>query len=288
MMGILEVLMVAATLVTPGDTLIEVRQGDRLVLQSFVGTVYVETWDQSNMSLEADADESVAFRVNRAGSRLEIRVEDGKSRNRAEELRIVLPPWMNLEMSGRELEADVRGVVGSVEIQNLRGDIALRDLAGEVQASTSQGSIDAWNLSGSARLRSGDDDIWIGDSSGALDLETVDGEIDLEGVRSRRISARTTDGEITFTGRLEAGGDFGFQSHGGSIELNLLPPVNLDVSVLAYEGGFESDFPVRSRGFRSGEGMEFRVGEGGGRLVLEAFDGNISLFGLSLDKPTSR
>jgi hypothetical protein len=288
MMGILELLVFAGTLVTSGDTLIEVRQGDRLVLQSFDGTVYVETWDQPNMSLEADAEESVAFRVNREGNRLEVRVEDGKSRNRAEELRVVLPPWMNLEMSGRELEADVLGVGGNVEIQNLRGDISLRDLAGEVQASTSEGSIDAWNLSGSARLRSGDDDIWIGDSSGTLDLETVDGEIDMEGVRSRRVSARTTEGEITFTGRLEEGGDFGFYSHGGSIELNLLPPVNLDVSVLAYEGGFESDFPVRSRGFRSGEGMEFRVGEGGGRLVLEAFDGNIGLFEFSLDKTTSR
>jgi len=288
MMEILELLVFAGTLVTPGDTLIEVRQGDRLVLQSFDGTVYVEGRDQPNMSLEADAEESVVFRVNREGNRLEVRVEDGKSRNRAEELRVVLPPWMNLEMSGRELEADVRGVGGNVEIQNLRGDISLRDLAGEVQASTSEGSIDAWNLSGSARLRSGDDDIWIGDSSGALDLETVDGEIDMEGVRSRRVSARTTEGEITFTGRLEKGGDFGFYSHGGSIELNLLPPVNLDVSVLAYEGGFESDFPVRSRGFRSGEGMEFRVGEGGGRLVLEAFDGNIGLFEFSLDKTTSR
>ena len=288
MMGILELLVVAGSLVTSGDTLVEVRQGDRLVLQSFAGTVHVETWDQPKMSLEADTEESVAFRVNREGNRLEIRVEDGKSRNRAEELRVVLPPWMNLEMSGRELEADVRGVEGDVEIQNLRGDISLRDLAGEVEASTSEGSIDAWSLSGTARLRTGDDDIWIGDSSGALDLETVDGEIDMAGVRSHRISARTTEGEITFTGRLEDGGDFGFYSHGGDIELNLLPPVNLDVTILAYEGSFESDFPVHARGFRSGDGMEFRVGEGGGRLVLEAFDGNIRLSESTTDEPASR
>jgi hypothetical protein len=277
MIGIFALLISAGTLVTAGDTLVEVRQGDRLILHDFSGTVFVESWDRSAMSLEADAEGSIVFKVTRVGNTLEIGIEDGKSRNRAEELRIVLPPWMSLEISGREVEAEVRGVAGEVVIQNLRGDISLRDLTGEVRASSAEGSIEASNLSGTTRLRTGNEDIWIGDSSGNLEVETVDGDIEMEGIQSRRIMARTTDGEITFTGSLQAGGDFEFHSHGGDIEMSLLPPVNLGVTVLAYAGGFQSDFPVHARGFRSGEGLEFTVGSGGGRLVLEAFDGNIRL-----------
>jgi hypothetical protein len=277
MTGILTLLVSAGGLITAGDTIMEVRQGDRLLLRDFSGSVYVESWDRPQMSLEAETEGSIRFRVNRTGAALELRVEDNKARNRAEELRVVLPPWMSLELSGRALEAEVRGMTGEVRIQNLEGDITLRDLTGRVEASTSEGEIRAWNLSGAARLRTGDDDLWIGDSSGALDVETVDGEIEMEGIRSSRILTRTTEGEITFSGRLEDGGDFEFHSHGGGIELNLLPPVNLDVTVLAYDGDFQSEFPVFARGYRSGEGLEFRLGEGGGRLVLEAFDGDITI-----------
>jgi hypothetical protein len=276
-MGILALVVSVGSLVTSSDTTVAVSQGDRLLLQGFSGTVHLECWDRSQMSLEADAEGSITFSVNRSGNTLEVSVEDSKSRNRAEELRIVLPIWMSAELTGRELKVEVWGSAGEVRIQNLRGDIRLRDLAGRVQASTAEGEIHASNLTGGARLRTGDDDIFIVASSGTLEVETVDGEIVIEGVRSERVSARTTEGQITFSGRLVDGGDFEFHTHSGAIVLNLVPPVNLDVAVLAYEGEFKSEFPVHARGYRSGEGLEFRIGEGGSRLVLEAFDGDIHI-----------
>jgi hypothetical protein len=34
---------------------------------------------------------------------------------------------------------------------------------------------------------------------------------------------------------------------------------------------------VKAKGYRSGEGLEFTLGAGGARLVLETFDGDIRL-----------
>ena len=277
MNGALALFLLGSTLLSPGDTLVELRQGDRLILRDFGGAVYVESWERPLLQAEVRSKESVSFRVQRSGSSLELRLAGGEGRNRVEDLRLVVPPWLKLEVTGRELDVDVRDMDGDLIVRNLRGDLSFRNLGGTVEAYTVEGGIEAYRLTGSARLRTGDDDLRVEDSSAALSLETVDGEIRLEGIDARRVSARTTEGDIEFSGRILEGGEYGFFSHGGDIQLRLVPPVNLDASVLAYEGEFESEFPVKAKGFRSGEGLEFTLGTGGARLNLETFDGEIRL-----------
>jgi hypothetical protein len=146
-----------------------------------------------------------------------------------------------------------------------------------VEARSVEGSIEARALTGSASLRTGDDEIRVSASTASLDLETVDGEIELDDVRAPRLSVRSTDGEITFRGSILQGGDYGFFSHGGEITLRILQPASFDASVLSYGGRFESEFPVRTAGFRSGENLSFTVGSGGARIVIETFSGQVSL-----------
>jgi len=260
----------------PGDTVVEVRRGDSLVLTPLNGTVVVDTWDRPEMRAETGRKAAAAFEVRRSGSRVELRL-NGRSSDREDDLRITLPPWMNLVISGRELDAEVRGISGEVTIRSLEGDLFLEGLSGPVEAYAVEGSIEAAELSGSAHLRTGDDDITVLSSTAVLGLESVEGDIDLVGVRAPSVRVQTTDGDVGFTGRFQPGGDYRFFSHSGEIRLSLEPPVNVQAEVLAYEGEFESDFSVRAEGFRSGEGMRFILGEGGATLVVETFDGDIRL-----------
>jgi len=275
-----ELLLAAVLLGNPAfarDTLFQLREGDRLVLEDFSGVVEVDVWGRDALRAESDSDEATHFEFHRSGSRVEIRVLDRKNRNRSEELRLRVPEWLHLELSGRKLEAEIRGVAGEVKIRNLKGDLLLVDLSGEVDVVSVEGEIEARGLGGVVRLRTGDEDITVEDSSGELFLETVSGDMDLTDLTLRGISARTTSGEIDFMGQLLQGGRFSFQSHSGDLTLELQDPVDLDVTVLAYEGDFESEFPVRTRGFRSGQEMTFTIGSGGSHLILEAFDGEIRL-----------
>lgn len=274
-------LLVAAALVGGGfttpDTLIQVRQGDYLVLNGFSGSVEVEGWGGAELRVEAEDDEDLLFSFSRSGSRIELEVQDPKDRNRAEELRLSVPRWMNVEVTGRKLDVGVRGVAGAVTIRNLKGAIVLSELSGRVDASSLEGSIDGRSLSGVARLKTGDDDITILDSTADLELETVSGDLELRGSGARNVQVRTTDGDVDLTGRLLLTGNYEFHSHGGELTLTLEPPVNADVTVLVYQGEFESDFPIRAQGFRSGEDIRFSIGEGGARVLLDAFDGEVRL-----------
>jgi len=276
----LELILAALLLGNPvsaRDTVFQLREGDRLVLEDFTGSVYVGVWGRDVLEAESDSDVAAEFEFERSGSRVEMRVSDRKNRNRTGELRLRVPEWLSLEFSGRNLDAEIRGVAGTVKIRNLNGDLVLEDLPGEVDVVTVEGEIVARGLGGVAHLRTGDGELTVMDSSGELVLQTVSGDMELTDLAPRGISARTTSGEIDFSGQLHAGGRVSFQSHSGDLTLELRDPIDLDVTVLAYEGEFESDFPVRTRGFRSGQEMAFTIGAGGGRLILEAFDGEIRL-----------
>jgi hypothetical protein len=276
----LEILLATVLLGVPisvQDTVIQVREGDHLVLRDFTGAVEVEGWSRNELRAEANDEETLLFRFSRSGSRIELEARDRKDRNRTEELRLFVPSWMDIEVSGRKLDVEVRRIAGKVLIRNLEGDIVLQELSGDIEASSVEGSIEARGLEGIARLKTGDDDITVVESGAELELESVEGDIELNRSTTRRIEARTTDGDVDFSGRLLLGGAYAFHSHGGELTLTLEPPVNANVTVLVYEGEFRSDFPIRAQGFRSGQDLRFVIGEGGAKLLLDAFDGEVTL-----------
>lgn len=262
---------------TSQDTVMAVRAGDRLVLDGFSGFVSVRSWDREDMEVRSDVEEDARIRVNRSGSRLNLQVEDRRSRGRELELELRIPAWMGVEINGRELEVDLRDLNGSVQVRNMDGDISLHNLGGPVEARSVQGGIQARGLRGAANLRTGHDDVEVDGATGELWIETISGDLELQNMTPRRLEVETTSGDVEFQGSLSRGGEYMFRSHDGDLTLVLSEPLDMDVSVLVYDGEFQSDFPIKAQGLRSGEELRFTLGSGGGRLVLETFDGDIEI-----------
>jgi hypothetical protein len=239
------------------------------------GSVLVDSWDRDELRVDLGEKTGTSVGVRRTGGELDLRLLEGRDRDREATVRLTVPAWLDLTIFGREVEVEIRDVDGEVSVRNLEGDFLFLNLGGDVSAYTAQGSIEAHGLSGAAQLRTGEDEIWVTKSSASLELQTVDGDITLDEMHTPRIQARTTDGEIEYSGEILQSGDYGFFSHGGDIDLQVLSPVNLDATVMVYGGEFVSDFPVRAKSLRTGEGLMFSLGSGGARLVVETFDGDV-------------
>ncbi|MGW8267863.1 MAG: hypothetical protein ACWGSQ_15965, partial [Longimicrobiales bacterium] len=86
-------LFLAAVLLGPPvsarDTLIQVREGDYLVLKGFSGVLAVEGWSRREVLAEADTDERLLFQFSHSGNRIDLEVLDRKDRNRSEDLRLL-------------------------------------------------------------------------------------------------------------------------------------------------------------------------------------------------------
>lgn len=258
------------------DTLLDLREGDRLLLHDVNGQVVVDVWDQAQLGAEVNLGDGGAVSFHRHGSRIQA-VHSGRGAHRRVDIRLRVPAWLAVEITGRNLDLVLRGLHADVSVQTLRGDVLLRDLRGPVNLYATDGDVEASGLGGPARLRTGDAELTVLDSDGDLELETVDGEITLRGIESRNVVAQTTDGEVDFEGSFLSGGDYRFTSHDGDITIRVSPPVDVNARILTYGGTFRSDFPVQARTFRSGEGMEFTLGSGGAVLTAETFSGDIRL-----------
>ena len=259
------------------DTTFAVRQGQRLEVDNFSGSITVTAWNDDKVRVTArSSSDPFSVDVGSITVHVNTQAEDHGGPGDSE-LTIQVPAWMALEMSGNEVDieasgthADIKantvqghvtidGGEGTIEAQSVEGDLTISNVKGRVDLSTVEGAVDLRNISGSE-----------------LEVETVDGDIEMTGVSSTNISANSVDGDITWGGTLAPTGTYRFSTHDGDLRLGIMGDPDATVSVETFDGSLESDWPVTLRGTNQRK-MTFTLGSGRARVELSSFDGTISL-----------
>lgn len=253
------------------DTVLPVRPGDVLSVETWAGSLTVRVVDGDQVRFTADGGSG--FPLARDGRTIRV----GGERSGERDLLVELPSWMELRVHSRSLEVDVTGLAGPVSVQLLEGGIRLRRLTGGVRAQTMSGVIAAWELEGETVLSSMEGGVRVRGAVGSVRVESADGDVTLEDIRGSEVAAATVEGDVLFRGEIATGGLLSLTTHDGDVQAWLPADAGARVEVSTFEGSFTSDFPVRTRGFRAGESLRFTVGEGGARVVLQSFDGDITL-----------
>lgn len=259
----------------PPDTTVQLRRGDRVVVENLSGDISVRSWDRDLLEVRED-DEDSALLVQRSGSTVRIVRDDAKRRRRSVEAIIRLPSWVDLEIGGPTLDVTVQGIRGRLEVSNVSGDIVIED-AGAVDARSIEGEIVVIGATGGVSATSQADDVTLRGVTGPVSVHSGDGDIELDDIRSESVRAETQDGDIDFSGTISNRGEYGFFVHDGDATIAIPSSSHAQVSVSTFDGDFESEFPVRLERFTGGREFEFTVGEGTARLQIQVFDGEIRL-----------
>lgn len=277
MIPILLASAVLATTPMAADTVVDLSRGDRVVLENIVGEVRVVTWDRDELQVRTTDDSRSALAVRRSGSRLELRPDDSKGRRRGVEVEIRIPSWVGVTISGRSLDVRVSGVGGALVIATVRGDVRVENTTGSVTVTSVQGEIDIVDASGVISASSQGDDVRLRRVSGAVQAHSGGGDVTLTDMEAHSVRAETQDGDITFSGSLMSGGEYGFFVHDGDATIAIPEGTGARVKASIFDGEFVSDFPVLVERFRGGREFEFVLGDGGARLEISVFDGEIRL-----------
>ena len=118
--------------------------------------------------------------------------------------------------------------------------------------------------------------MWIRDVTGDITAESVDGNIELDGVDSRQVRAETVDGNVIFSGVIHDGGRYHLSTHDGDVTASIPAGTNATVMVANFSGDFETSFPIILRASRRHR-FDFTLGDGSAQLELESFDGDVFL-----------
>ena len=260
------------------DTTIAVEKGVRLSVDNFSGHITVVAWDQDKVRIKTGADDESGVDV--SGGAVTLRINGNSGRGGDEDdhdITLSVPAWMELDLSGNQVDIDVSGVQGAVQAETVEGSVSLKGGDGNISLKSVDGDVTISGAKGRIELNTVEGEIRATDVSGDLDVQSVDGEITLDRVDSRSVTANSVDGAIRFSGPINASGAYHLESHDGDVILQTDGPPDALMSISTFDGEFDSDYPVTVTGANSNRRMTFTLGAGKARVELETFDGKISL-----------
>lgn len=256
------------------DTVVAARPGDVFESETLRGTLLVRPGgDEIRMSADADPDD--APRLIRDGRTVRLQTTRG---SRDHDVLLELPSWMPVAVRSREMDVSVTELEAEVRIEVLRGDVRVEGAAGPVDVRTLDGEVEVRRTEGVMSVFSADGDVRVVGHRGRLQVESNDGDLTLRDVEGEKLTVSALDGDIEFDGAVTGpGGSLELSTHDGDVRVGLPASIQADVEVSTFNGGFSSEFKVQTRGFRAGEPLRFTIGDGGARITLRSFDGDVSM-----------
>ncbi len=194
------------------------------------------------------------------------------------DIEIKVPMEANLDLHTGDGNVEIQGVRGEIALQSGDGKLNLSQLQGRLRASTGDGNIEMRNVSGDVTLNTGDGRIDATGMDGALRAETGDGRIRING-RFDVLDIRTGDGgiEAAATEGSKAESNWTLKTGDGDLTLRIPENISADVELHTSDGHIDLNMPVTVSGRTGEREIRGRLNGGGRLLSLKTGDGSIRL-----------
>jgi DUF4097 and DUF4098 domain-containing protein YvlB len=277
------------------DTTVSLEGPGTVDLSLIAGTIRVTGWDRPEVKVSAVAEGEARLRFDAEPDRVTLTVdsETGRHRHHGGQARynVSVPRGAalileavsgNITTTGSEGEIEASSVSGQVEVSGGKRKVSVESVSGWVRVSRVSGNLRAESVSG---------DIRVDSIVGNVDASSVSGAISLLRVQSRAVRTETVSGNIVYVGNIEAGGNYDFESHSGTLRLDVPRGSGARVSVETFSGNVDTNFPAV---IPAGEKLKehgrfgFTIGDGRARISVASFSGPIIINGRDSASPTRR
>lgn len=265
------------------DTIVPLDSRGTVDLSLISGRMRITAWDRSDVKLVASMEDGEGrLHLTASRSKVSLQVEGNDRSGRREsgeaQYEVTVPKGTRLILEAVSGDISASAVGGEVEANSVSGDVLVSDASGEVNVESVSGSVSAMSLSGSLRAHSVSGGISIRNATGRVEAGTVSGRILLDGIKSESVRTESVSGNVTYTGSVDPSGRYSFETHSGTVRLNLPANVGAVFTVQTFSGDIDSDFPVTmqpGQGRTSQDRFEFTIGDGKARISAETFSGKI-------------
>ena len=274
--------------VTQIDTTVRLDRGGAVDLSLISGKIRVTGWDRADVKISASI-ESGRLRFSSNSSRVSLSVDDsddegrkGRRHNNMGDARydVSVPRGSRLILEAVSGDITAKGSQGEIEASSVSGDVDVTDGVRAVSAEAVSGNVHAAQVSGSLRSETVSGDLRVENVTGDLEASSVSGNIRMVGIQSKDVRTETVSGDIIYNGTIEPSGRYGFESHSGTLRLNIPRGAGAQFSVETFSGELETDFPVTipgGRALRKEGRVEFTIGDGRAKITAQTFSGNIMI-----------
>jgi DUF4097 and DUF4098 domain-containing protein YvlB len=270
------------------DTTVKLDRGGAVDLSLISGRIRVTGWDRSDVRISASIETGLLqFTAN--SSRVSLSVEDSDNGSRRGRHRnndigdarydVSVPRGTRLILEAVSGDVMARGSQGEIEASSVSGDVDVTDGVRTVSAESVSGSVHAAQVNGNLRAETVSGDLRMEGVTGDVEASSVSGSLRLAGIQSKDVRTETVSGNIFYTGTIEPSGKYSFESHSGTLRLNIPRGAGAQFSVETFSGDLQSDFPVKllrpGTSLRKEGRVEFTVGDGRAKVTAQTFSGSI-------------
>lgn len=266
------------------DQTVKADKDGVVTIENVAGSIRVEGWDKAEVRVTGTLGEDVEeLKIKDGGRRTAIKVvypRKLKSIDEGANLVIMVPRQSGLEVETVSADIAVEGVEGDVEAASISGEISARGGPAKFEAETISGDLDITVESGSIELKSISGEIELRAGKAEVEAQTVSGDLDLEAETFLSLAVESVSGDADVAGALDRGGRFEFDLHSGDLVLALTGRVDADFAVETFSGGIDNAFGAKARdsgGPAPGKSLEFTAGEGGARVRIDTFSGDVTI-----------
>lgn len=261
------------------DTTFSFDRNGTVSLSSTNGSITVVGWSRDQVLVRTSAG-SENIRIEGSSNRMTLNVNGRRGEGSIE---VSVPIGVRVTASTHSGQVSVRGTRGPVEGHSDNGSVEVEDATSRVDLSTFSGHLQANDITGDAHLEAISGGIKVQDIRGTIDANTVSGDIDLIGVTSKSVRAKTTSGDVIFDGLVDSNGRYELSSHSGDIRLRVQRDASAQLSVSTWNGAIDSQFPITLKpgqqriGTLNAKRFTFEIGGGAARIIAETFSGDITI-----------
>jgi DUF4097 and DUF4098 domain-containing protein YvlB len=258
--AVLAASLTAFALAPGADTTIAVSRGASLNVKNYSGEVFIEGWNRNAIRIRTDDESDEKVLVVPSSGAFTVRASAKHEEDQSADLRLIVPVWMNVAISGIHTDVIVTGTQGQVKVETVHGDVIVRGGRQRIDLNTV------------------DDDICVSDASGVVRAETVNGDAYIWRTASDSVDVSTVNGDVVYEGTMGEHGGYRFTSHNGDISVAMPRAASAAVAVSTFSGDFQSNFPVTLTGNHSSNRFQFCLGSCSARVELQSFQGTIQLY----------
>jgi len=232
------------------DTTVRLDRGGAVDLSLVSGKIRVTGWDQPTVKISASI-ESGYLRFSANSSRVTLSVDEEGEGDRRHRHRdsgdarydVSVPRGAKLILEAVSGDVTARGSQGEIEASSVSGDVDVTDGVRTVSVESVSGDARAAQINGNLRAETVSGELRAENVTGEIEASTVSGDITLSAIQSRDVRTESVSGTIKYTGSIEPSGRYSYESHSGTIVLNIPRNAGASFSVETFSGGVNADFP---------------------------------------------
>ncbi|NTV03774.1 DUF4097 domain-containing protein [bacterium] len=255
-----------------------------VAISNLAGTLEIAGWDRDEVRLEGVLDAKVD-KLEIEGDRQALSIEVKYKRNLkdsagATRLTLHVPRRCALDAEGVSCDVAADGLLGSVTISTVSGELALRGEPASASLATVSGGVDAEVATSRLEIDTVSGDVRARGKLGDLEVATVSGDVRVETGALRDFEFNAVSGQLLLTADPAGDSSWKIDTHSGGAVLRLPAKIDATFDISTFSGDIEDGYghkAERTSKHAPGRELRFTEGKGGARIEISAFSGDVKI-----------